>query len=116
MNQNTQCPNCGSYKTKKMGRISRFFLTFAAAGASALVGIIFFPVLIFTVLLLIAAPFQLFAATEYECEACGYKWKNEKKKKKIKIEKAEKVSWNKPLFQIKKIDKESEKEPKKNKA
>lgn len=71
---NEQCPRCGSYNTKKDGRIQNFFMMIAVAGVTAVAGILFFPIWILTALAFIAAPVMLFVKPKWECKECKNKW------------------------------------------
>lgn len=80
---NEQCPKCGSYKLTKVGKGSLFVLLIAVSSVLFWVGILIWPLLIVSILLLIASPFAFLANTRVTCEGCGYQWEIERKTGKI---------------------------------
>ncbi len=80
---NEQCPRCKSYKLTKVGKGSLFMIMLLVASALFWVGIFIWPLLILSILLVIASPIAFFINTSVTCGGCGYKWEIDRKTKRV---------------------------------
>lgn len=83
----TKCPECGSYKVMKFNGFIRMMIVLMAGGICMIIGLIIWPLLIGTLLAIMAAPVVLFGGSSYHCQSCGYDWVDENKKRLTRKEK-----------------------------
>lgn len=77
--EKVSCPKCKSEDYKVMGKGTMFIVVLFLACATFFIGIIIWPLLLVSVLLLVASPIMLFLPPMNTCNRCNKAWKVDKK-------------------------------------